>query len=210
MKTTTTNPFDPIVKEYDQWFDDYRNTFLSELEAIKYFVPTNGTGVDIGVGTARFAKALGIRYGIEPSEPMADYARKNGIDVITCGAEELPYNHESFDFAIMVAVDPFVQDIEKTYREIYRILKKGGKLIVGTLHKDGAVAKKYMNMTDSEVYKNAQFHAIPETVAQLQAAGFTGFNTCQSLFTIHPDQTEKPLPGYDKGSFVALEAIKTN
>ena len=210
MNTKVTNPFDPIAKEYDQWFDDNMNIFLSELNAIKYFLPNEGTGVEIGVGTGRFAMELGIKYGVEPSANMATFAKQRGIDVIAGRAEDIPYKNESFDFAIMVAVDPFVEDAVKAYQEIFRILKIGGKLIIGTLHKEGEVAQKYMEMADSEVYKSAQFHTVSESIQQLRLSGFTTFNTCQALFTMQPVKEEVPIPGYDKGSFVAIEAIKIN
>jgi SAM-dependent methyltransferase len=208
MTMTKTNPFDAIVREYDQWYVDHKFSFLSELEAIKYFVPVSGVGIEIGVGTGRFAVGLGIKQGIEPSEAMATMARQRGIDVLICKAESIPHPDESFDFAIMVAVDPFVDDIERVYREIFRILKPGSKLVVGTLHRDGAKAQNYMRMTDNEVYLNACFHTVPETIHQLEISGFSGFQTCQTLFAMHPEIIEKPLPGYDRGSFVAIEAIK--
>lgn len=204
-----TNPFDPISKEYDQWFDDNPNTFRSELEAMKYFLPKQGKGVEIGVGTGRFAVELGIKYGIEPSENMASLAKQRGIDVLIANAELLPFDKETFDFAIMVTVDPFVQDIEKVYHEIFRILKSEGKLIVGTLHKEGAIAQKYIGMSNSEVYKCAQFHSVFETIQQLKTSGFKTFKTCQSLFTMLPVVVETPIPGHDKGSFVVIKAVKT-
>ena len=48
------NPFDTIAREYDQWFEDNRNIFLSELGAVKYFVPKKGVGVEIGVDKGSF------------------------------------------------------------------------------------------------------------------------------------------------------------
>ncbi|WP_291125351.1 class I SAM-dependent methyltransferase [Flavobacterium sp. UBA6031] len=210
MNTTEKNPFDPIAKEYDQWFDDNKNTFHSELEALKYFLPTQGRGVEIGVGTGRFASELGISHGIEPSESMAILAKQRGIEVIISKAEKLPYENKSFDFAIMVAVDPFVEDIEKVYSEIARILKTGGRLIVGSLHRDGDVASKYMSMTDSEVYKSANFYTVAETIQQLTLTGFSDFKTCQTLFSISPTEVETPELGHGKGSFVAIKAVKTN
>lgn len=210
MNTIAINPFDPIAKEYDQWFDDNRNIFHSELEAVRNFLPKQGKGVEIGLGTGRFAKELGIEYGIDPSEAMARFARERGIKVTIANAENLPYDDRSFDYAIMVTVDPFVEDIEKVYREIFRILQTGGKLIVGTLHKDGEIVQKYLGMTNSGVYKNARFHSVSETLQQLKSNGFTKFNTCQTLVNQQPEKVEMPIAGHDKGSFVAIEAIKTN
>lgn len=210
MNTIAANFFDPIAKEYDQWFDENMHAFLSEVEAIKLFLPKQGKGIEIGVGTGRFAMELGIKYGIEPSENMAMYAKQRGVEVLIENAENMPYEDETFDFAIMVTVDCFMADVGKVYLEIFRILRRGGKLIVGTLHKDGAVAQKYMGMTESEVYKNARFHKVPETMQQLKISGFSGFNTYQTLFSMPPEEVEMPIPGHDRGSFVAIEAIKSN
>ncbi|MDZ7605371.1 MAG: class I SAM-dependent methyltransferase [Cyclobacteriaceae bacterium] len=160
------------------------------------------------MGTGRFAFELGIQHGIEPSEAMAAIARQRGIDVLISKAENIPFPDKCFDFAIMVAVDPFLDDIDQVYREIFRILKPGGKLVVGTLHHDGAKAQKYMSMTDSVVYKNACFHTVSETIYQLEKSGFSGMETCQTLFAMHPDIIEKPLPGHEQGSFIAIEAVK--
>lgn len=210
MNKTKTNPFDAIVNEYDQWYVDHKFSFLSELEAIKYFVPVSGVGIEIGVGTGRFAVELGIKIGVEPSEAMATMAKQRGVDVLISKAESIPLPGKSFDFAIMVAVDPFVDDIDQVYHEIFRILKSGGKLVVGTLHRDGVKAQQYLKMTDNEVYKNAHFHTVAETMSQLKKCGFSGFETCQTLFAVHPDIIEKPLPGYDQGSFIAIEAIRSS
>ena len=117
MNAITINPFDPIAKEYDQWFDENKNTFLSELEAVKYFLPKQGKGVEIGVGTGRFAMEIGIKYGIEPSEAMATLAKQRGIDVIIRNAENMPYDTESFDYAIMVAVDHLLKILKKYIRK---------------------------------------------------------------------------------------------
>ncbi|GAA0892799.1 class I SAM-dependent methyltransferase [Fulvivirga kasyanovii] len=208
MKDNEPNPFDAIAQEYDRWFDDHKNTFLSDVEAIKFFLPNSGKGLDIGAGTGRFAAELGIQYGIEPSKNMAQIAKRRGIDISIGKAENMPYPDEAFDFAILIAVDHFILEPEKAYREIFRVLAKEGKLLVGTLHKDGEVAQKRMNMDDPGTNKNVCFRTVEETVKQLKKAGFSGFKTCQTLLTVHPDKAEKPTPGHDKGSFVVIEALK--
>ncbi len=210
MNRIENNPFDPIAREYDQWFDTNQNTYLSELEAIKFFSPDKGKGIEIGVGTGRFASALDIRYGLEPSENMATLAKQRGIEVTIGHAEELPYADESFDFALMVTVDCFVQDLRKAYQESYRILKNGGRLIVGTFPKEGAIAQKYIGLSENGVYKYACFRSVTDTIGLLKECRFKEFKTCQTLFSVDPEKIEQPIPGYDKGSFVVIEALKSN
>jgi hypothetical protein len=55
-------------------------------------LPKSGTGVEIGVGTGRFAEPLGIRVGVEPSKAMRQVAQKRGIEVIDGVAQVLPFD----------------------------------------------------------------------------------------------------------------------
>ncbi len=64
---TKTTAFDDQISEYDDWFEKYPDLYLAELEAVRGFIPASGSGVEIGVGTGRFAVPLGISVGVEPS-----------------------------------------------------------------------------------------------------------------------------------------------
>lgn len=50
---TKTAPFDNHFPEYEQWFIDNHFAFLSEIEAIRKLLPTNGKGVEIGIGSGK-------------------------------------------------------------------------------------------------------------------------------------------------------------
>ncbi len=39
--------------------------------SVKQFIPTGKNGLEVGVGTGRFAAELGIKNGIEPAPNMA-------------------------------------------------------------------------------------------------------------------------------------------
>jgi SAM-dependent methyltransferase len=100
--------FEKNVAKYDAWFEKNREIFSAELEAIKGFIPSFGKGVEIGVGTGRFAASLGITIGVEPSPGMAELARQRGVEVIEGVAEVLPFAEETFNFILMVTVDCFL------------------------------------------------------------------------------------------------------
>lgn len=53
-----TAPFDNCLSEYEQWFDNYYFVYLLEVEAIRRFLPTERSGVEIAVGSGLFASAL--------------------------------------------------------------------------------------------------------------------------------------------------------
>jgi len=204
---TENNLFDKTAIEYDEWFDEHENGYRSELLAVKQFIPTEKDGLEVGVGTGRFATELGIQKGIEPASNMAEIAKSKGIDVVEGVAENLPYADNQFDFVLMVAVDCFVDDIEKTYNEAYRVLKPGGEIIIGLLDKNGAVAQKYESKkAPDNIYWYSHFHTTEETVVMLEKVGFVDFEFCQTLAVPDPLAVEQPIPGYGEGSFVVIKA----
>ena len=118
--------FDDTAAEYDAWFDKHLEIYQSELLALKEAIPLNKIGIEIGVGTGRFAESLHIKFGVEPSVNMAQIAKQRGIKIINAVAEDLPIEKESFDFALMVTTVCFLSDISKAFAEVYRILNPKG------------------------------------------------------------------------------------
>lgn len=82
--------------------------------------------VDIGCGYGKNKKRVedagGIWVGVEPFE--------GGAHTVVGSAENLPFEDESFDIALMTSVMEHVQDVGASFKEISRVLKKGG-LFVG-------------------------------------------------------------------------------
>ncbi|MGJ3236055.1 methyltransferase domain-containing protein [Marivirga sp.] len=201
--------FDKIALEYDKWFDLHSNTFQSELVALQKFITRKEKGAEIGVGTGRFAAALGIWDGIEPSENMAKLAKERGIRVKSGSAEELSYDSGEFDFLLMVTVDCFLDDVEKAYREALRVLKPGGNLIIGLLDREGHIVKKYLSeKSEDSIYRQARFHTVEETLKMLTKSGFNNFEICQTLMEAEPSEVEQPQCGYGSGGFVVIKAQK--
>jgi len=73
------SPFEEHAKEYDNWFEKNHNTYLSELLLISGLFPASGKGIEIGVGTGRFAQFLKIKEGVDISKKMMEIAEKRGI-----------------------------------------------------------------------------------------------------------------------------------
>ena len=66
-----TQPFDEHLDEYGEWFQQHRFVYLSEVEAVRHFVPEGKKGIEIGTG--RFSLPLGIKEGVEPSGAMRKF-----------------------------------------------------------------------------------------------------------------------------------------
>ncbi len=78
--------FNENVEAYEAWYDKYPEVYQSEVAAIKeqlLKLPENIKGIEVGIGTGRFAMELGIKEGVEPANEMAAIALKRGIEVVT-------------------------------------------------------------------------------------------------------------------------------
>ena len=138
-----SGPFDNYYQLYEKWFEDNRFAYLSEIKAVKHFIPSGKKGIEIGSGSGRFALPLGIGIGIEPSLKMQDLAISRGMRVINGVAENLSIMNGVFDFALMVTTICFLDDIERAFQEVHRILKPGGLFITGFVDKDTPLGKLY-------------------------------------------------------------------
>ncbi|MGM1055732.1 MAG: class I SAM-dependent methyltransferase [Bacteroidota bacterium] len=202
--------FNRAAEDYDKWFDTHADWFSSELAALKMAVPKSGKGIEIGVGTGRFARELGIKTGVEPSENMAALASERGIEVLSGYAEDLPVEDAVFDYTLMVTVDCFLQDLLKAFKEARRITKPGGAIIIGMISKSSHLGKNYeQKKKDNPFYKSARFHEVEEAKKLLEQAGFQNFSFWQTLVNPEEETSEKPLQGFEKGGFVVIKAEKT-
>lgn len=199
--------FDESAAEYDAWFDQHPEIYQSELLAILKAVPTGQAGIEIGVGSGRFAEPVGIKYGVEPSAAMAALAKKRGIKVFDAAAENLPIEDCTYDFATMVTTVCFVKDISKAFSEVYRIIKSGGAFIIGIIDRNSELGKKYEQQKETnKFYRDAHFYSAGEISSLLAGSGFGNFSYWQTLFNPDANKIEQPLAGYGKGSFVVIKA----
>ncbi|MDD4981125.1 MAG: class I SAM-dependent methyltransferase [Candidatus Omnitrophica bacterium] len=201
--------FDKYYKKYDAWYDKHAFAFLSELEAIKKVLPKKGKGLEIGVGTGRFAASLGIQFGIDPSERMLAISKARGIKVKSAAGEKLPFNDSVFDYVALIITLCFVKDPLQTLNEARRVLKKKGKIIIGIIDKDSFLGRLYRKKK-SLFYKEANFLGVKEITDYLKASGFGRVSYYQTIFKL-PDRinsVEKPEAGYGKGAFVVIGAQK--
>jgi SAM-dependent methyltransferase len=203
--------FDRYAETYDAWFEEHADDYRLELEAVRRLLPACGTGVEIGVGSGRFAAPLGIKVGIEPSAAMRKRAQQRGIEAIEGVAEHLPLETASFDYALFVTTLCFLESLDKAFAETWRILKSGGAVIIGFIDKNSELGRNYQQRKDdSRFYSGAHFHSVDEVLEVLVSKGFGEFSFVQTLL---PDDTMTSAapgvkPGYGEGAFVVVRAVK--
>lgn len=196
------------VDNYEKWFVDNNCLFASEVEALKQLVPASGKGIEIGVGTGIFAKALGISQGLEPSEEMRTKAIARGINVMNAFAEKMPIADERYDFALMITVDCFLEDVMKAFCETHRILRSNGCFIIAFLDRETTLGRIYeKKKSTSPFYKNANFHSAEEIENYLKLAGFAIGERRQTVFELE-NKPQAVRAGVGEGLFAVIKANK--
>jgi len=205
--------FNSNVEEYEAWYEKYNDSYLSEVAAIKeqfQKLPENLRGIEVGLGTGRFAEPLGIKEGIEPAMEMAKIAMNRNIEIMKGVAEHLPYAALQFDFVLFVTIC-HLDNAKEAFAEAHRVLKNGGSVIVGFLDKDQSVAKQYEDKRGrSTFFKQAIFYGVDRVEELLKEAGFRNLEYNQTLFGKlgQIKEVQAPKQGCGEGSFVVVKADK--
>jgi SAM-dependent methyltransferase len=205
-----TGAFDTQVDRYEGWFEKNHLAYKSQLGAVGSLLPS-GKGVEVGVGTGRFAAPLGVKMGLEPSGFMREAARDKGIEVVQGVAENLPFPGESMDFVLMVTVICFFDDVPKAFSETCRVLKPGGSLVVAFIDRDTPTGRTYdANKHDSAFYQEATFYSAKEVKSMLDEAGFASTSFMQTIFTDPREmvEVEQAKEGSGEGVFCIAKAVK--
>ena len=208
MNPSPDDVFDDLADRYDSWFDRHQAAFLSEVEAYKKVVPT-GEGLEVGVGSGRFAAALGIKTGVEPSEKLAALATSRGVRVLKGTAEALPFPDHQFDFILLGTVLCYLNDPLKALIEAKRVLKYDGTLIIGMLDKDSALGHSYAaRKNENPFYRHAHFYTVNEVLVFLHAGPFKEKAIYQMIFAPLEEitQPEPVKPGHGEGGYVVISA----
>jgi len=202
-----TEPFDELSGYYDDWFERFGPVYESELAAIRAVIPPGAQGVEIGVGSGRFAPPLGISDGVEPSEEMARRARARGLSVYTGTAEQLPLPDDRYDFALMVTTICFIDDPDKAVEEMLRVIRKEGLIILAFVDRDTPLGRTYeMHKSEDPFYRHATFYSTGEVLTLVGRHGLSLIDARQTVYG-HLDEItapQEPQPGYGNGAFVVL------
>jgi SAM-dependent methyltransferase len=203
-----TEPFEKYSNEYDAWFKKNVELYEAELEAIRQLIPPAGAeGMEVGVGSGKFAAPLDIKIGVEPSEKMAIKARAQGIKVYPGVAEQLPFSDGRFDFILMVTTICFVDDVFKSFTEAFRVLKPGGCIIVGFVDRESELGRQYEEKKEkSKFYQDATFFSTQEVLKYLKKAAFEILRIRQTL--IPGELPATILDGFGKGAFVVIKGVR--
>lgn len=202
-------PYEAHADRYDAWFERHEAAYIAELLALRPFVPLSGHGLEIGVGSGRFAAPLGVRIGIDPSRAMLGHARARGLEVVQGVAEALPFEDSRFNHLLVVTTLCFVDSPQAMLLQARRVLKPGGDLVLGFIDRDSSLGRHYESHREASVfYRDATFYSAGEVERLLVEAGFYVRSWAQTLTHALADdeQIEAARPGHGQGGFVVVHA----
>ncbi|MFB6154396.1 MAG: class I SAM-dependent methyltransferase [Haloferacaceae archaeon] len=204
-----TEPFEVHADRYEEWFEVHEHEYAAEVEALSRLVSDPDRGLEIGVGSGRFAEPLGFQYGVDPTAQMLARARDRGVEVVRGVAEALPFRDGVFDAALIVTTICFVDDVAQTLAEARRVLDADGALVLGYIDRASPVGELYRETKDENpFYRHATFVSTGELVAALETAGFGDVEFVQTIYhppgAVGPDEPVEE--GHGDGSFVGVSA----
>jgi len=196
--------FDTVANRYDRWYDSAKGAAIlrEELACLRLACPERcGRWVEVGVGTGRFASALGIAEGIDPSPKMLEYAVQRGVHAHLGTAESLPFPNGTFDGALMVLTLCFVQDAGQALRECARVLRPSGTLLLGVVPADSPWGELYARKAAEghPVYSLARFRTVPKTVGLAEREDFVLRESASALLW-EPGDTAGREPRIQRGA----------
>lgn len=192
---------------YDRWYDRHPDLFQAELAALKRASSNLSGGLEVGVGTGRFAAALGLDWGIDPEREMLKLARQRGCRVIQAMGEDLPFATGIFNRVVMVTVLCFLSDPARAVKEALRVIRPGGQLLLGIIEPESGIGRAARARRDREsFYAEARFLSVNEILQLLPEAIRGQAKFFQSIF---PEEAKDNRPpkveiGRGRGAFAVV------
>ncbi|MCR4649847.1 MAG: methyltransferase domain-containing protein [Lachnospiraceae bacterium] len=227
--------FDGYADKYDEWFMKNDKLFTSELRLFeKVLGDISGKKLlSVGCGSGLFESYIDSSNieGVEPSEDMAEIAKKRGINVIKIGLiEDVDLPDEKYDIIYFNGSSSYMEDLSPVYSKCLRALKANGRLILLDVPKESAFGFMYLlgkslNTYDHEYLKDAMpelpyplalassgvWHTTEEKINVLKNLGISRFSYYQTLVK-NPlytnEEPEEVIEGYKSGGYVAIIAEK--
>ncbi len=214
--------FDGEAEKYDEWYQSVSGAFVDQVEsglALQMLPVVPGMKVlDAGCGTGNFSQKLAAKgaevTAVDISAKMLKKAKDKlhqkscQIDFLQADLHKLPFPDKRFDAVLSMAVFEFFNDPQPVFDELFRVLKPGGNLLIGTINKDSSWGNLYESedFQENTVFRHASFKTMeelkvlsPETFVMGKECLFVPPTAAEEDFNL---QKEKELAETEKGGFI--------
>ena len=178
--------FDSLAAAYDAWFEEEgKPIFAIEAQAFREILPLlSKPWLEVGVGSGRFAQALVIETGIDPSIKLLDMARGRGVDVLLSEGESPPFRHGAFGALFIIVTLCFVGSPLAVLTAANRLLRKDGKIVLGLVLQESPWGRYYQvkKRKGHRFYKHATFYSYDDVKRLLNQTGFSIEHVLSTLF----------------------------
>ena len=183
--------FDRIASRYDDWYRTKTGRYVDRTEKWLVFSmlrTKSGKALDLGCGTGNYTLELERRgfdvIGLDASEGMLKIARSKGLNCIKGNAYSLPFPDETFDLVLSVTMFEFIHEPERVLREIHRVLKPGGEVLIGTMNGKSSwfLFKRLKSLFVETAYRYARFYTPGELEELLRKVGFINVESAGVIF----------------------------
>jgi ubiquinone/menaquinone biosynthesis C-methylase UbiE len=180
--------FDDAADFYDSWYESKMGAFADQVQtqlAFSLFKPEKCMHVlDVGCGTGNFSIKLakmGLQVtGIDVSNNMLKIAKNKAkvegvkIDFFNMDVHNMKFEDNSFDGVFSMAVFEFIHEPESALKEMFRVVKKSGRVLIGTINKDSKWGELYLGKEHKE---NSVFK-------------YASLKTMEGLIKLYPEKPE--------------------
>lgn len=134
--------YDPYQRGYNRIADRVvRMRTNREVARMRSFNPSIGVVLEVGASWGKYILHLRDTFGfdvvgVEPNAEMCAIGKKEGLDMRTGTLEDAHFPDASFDCVIMSHVIEHLYDPRATMREVFRILRPGGVVLIKTPNLD--------------------------------------------------------------------------
>ncbi len=188
--------FERLAARYDAWYEGPVGRVLFPLEVACLRPLLDGLpapALEVGVGSGRFARALGVGYGLDPAHAPLRLAAARGIRVVQGAGERLPFRDGSFGAVLVVVTLCFADDPAALLREARRVLRPTGGVVLGDVFAESAWGRRYRELgrAGHPFYGAARFLTRAELAGALRAAGL---RLARARSTLRQSPSEEPEP----------------
>jgi ubiquinone/menaquinone biosynthesis C-methylase UbiE len=138
-----------LIERFENYMEKFPELYFYLSKIVKRFLPESVVKpliVDLGVGPGLLSFEMSkqipdaLILGVDPSKEMLNFAREKikteNFKAVIGSSEKIPLESKKADIVVSRFTLTYWDSLEKGFKEIRRILKPGGTLVLEVLNKD--------------------------------------------------------------------------